>query len=151
MGLIAVLLVVGILLLLIPSGDGNTDTKPESNTLISSSEYCAHLENKAETLIKELPDVKDCSVFITLERGYRYVYATDQHVREEASGKETDKTIVLKREGNDEAPILIEETMPSVAGVAVVCRGASYETQYRIIELMCALFDIKSNRITVQC
>ncbi len=150
MGFIALGLVAGVLLLMFPSSKESGETSLGESERLTSDEYCALLENKAVELISEIPDVHDCKVFITLERGYRYVYASDQHVREETSGKETDKTIVLAGNGDGEEPILIEETMPIVAGVAVVCEGASYETQYRIIELMCALFDIKSNRISVQ-
>ncbi len=148
-GFVAIGITAGLLLMIMPSGETETE-KAESEAVISSAEYCAMLESKAEELIKSLPEVEDCSVFITLESGYRYIYATDQHVRETSDSKETDKTIVLAGNGNGESPVLIEETMPSVAGVAVVCGNADYRTQYRIIELMCALFDIESNRISVQ-
>lgn len=151
MGFVVLGIFAGLLMLMVPSNEHSAENAVSAEKIISSGEYCELLESKAVELIKELPDVRDCKVFITLDRGFRYVYATDQHVREEGSGKETEKTVVLAKEGNGESPLLVEETMPSVAGVAVVCRGASYETQYRIIELMCALFDIKSNRITVQC
>ena len=150
MGFAALGLVLGIILLLMPVGEKQAAEVSENGGLISSVAYVALLEEKAVGLIKEIEGVDDCKVFITLERGFRYVYATDQHVKEESLAKETDKTIVLANKDGGESPILIEETMPAVAGVAVVCKGASYETQYRIIETMCALFDIKSNRITVQ-
>lgn len=139
----------GIILLLAPETKSESASEPQ-NGVISSEEYCAMLEKKAESLINELSGVKDCRVFITLESGYQYIYATDQHIREESSGKQTDKTIVLANGEKGENAILLRETMPTVSGIAVVCGGASYETQYRIIELLCALFDIKSNRISVQ-
>ena len=148
-GFVIIGLVAGIILLILPGSEPEKEFVV-SNDVLTSAEYCALLEQKAVNLIQELSEVDNCAVFVTLERGYRYVYATDQHVREESSLKETEKTIVLAGNGNGEEPILIEETMPLVAGVAVVCKGASYETQYRIIELMCALFDIESNRISVQ-
>lgn len=142
-------IVSGVLLLVLPSNE----SKENANTDISAlpdEEYCRHLEQKAEELIKTLPNVKECKVFITLEGGYRYVYATDQHVRESETGKETDKTVVLASDGNGESPLLIESRSPVVSGIAVVCPNASYDTQYRIIELMCALFNVQSNRISVQ-
>ncbi len=149
MGFAIVGLIAGLILLMMPSGDAETEVSVTQDTL-TSAEYCLLLEQKAVSLIKQLPDADDCSVFITLEKGFRYVYATDQHVREESDFKETDKTVVLAGNGSGENAILIEESMPKVAGVAVVCKNASYETQYKIIELMCALFDISSNRISVQ-
>lgn len=148
-GIIAIGLIAGLILMIMPSSEKAT-ADSASESVASSADYCKNLEEKAETLIKELKGVDDCAVFITLDSGYRYVYATDQHVREQSGGKETDKTIVLADNGNGESPLLIEETMPKVAGVAVVCKNASYETQYRIIELICALFNIESNRISVQ-
>lgn len=143
-------LIAGLALLLIPSETETPETAEYTGEGITSVEYCNKLEQKAEELILRLPEVKDCSVFITLESGFRYIYATDQHVREESGSKQTDKTIVLADNTDGETAILVEETMPKIAGVAVVCEGASYETQRRIIDLICALFDIKSNRISVQ-
>ena len=144
-------IIAALMLLLLPSGDKEeAESASEDARVLTSAEYCALLEQKAEKLIYELPEVKSCSVFITLESGYSYIYATDQHVNETDQGKQTDKTIVLADGENGELPLVVEEKMPKIAGVAVVCGKASYETQYRIIELMCALFDIKSNRISVQ-
>lgn len=149
-GIIALVgLVAGLILLVLPTPKEEQTPLPESGVM-TSAEYCAMLEQKAERLICELPEVDDCVVVITLERGYRHVYASDMHVNEYSDGKETDKTVVLAGNGSGEAAIPIEETMPTVAGVAVVCKNASYETRYRIIELMCALFDVSSNRISVQ-
>ena len=148
-GFVFLALIAGVALMLIPSS-GQETTPIEENKTITSFEYCTLLEQKAKSLICELPEIDGCEVFITLEKGYRYIYATDQHVKESGENKETDKTIVLAQGDGREEPILIEETMPCVAGVAVVCKGANYQTQYRIIELMCALFDIKSNRISIQ-
>jgi stage III sporulation protein AG len=149
-GAVAIGVLAGLALMLLPFSEESEGTEISTELPISSVEYCNLLEEKAESLILELPQVKECNVFITLESGFRYIYATDQHIKEVSGSKETDKTIVLAGNGSGEAPILIEESMPKVAGVAVVCSGADYQTQYRIIELMCALFEIKSNRISVQ-
>ncbi len=148
-GFVFLALIAGVALLLIPS-DSREATPLDENKTLTSFEYCTMLEQKAKSLICELPEIDDCEVFITLDKGYRYIYATDQHVKESGENKETDKTIVLAQGDGGEEPIIIEEVMPCVAGVAVVCKGVSYQTQYRIIELMCALFDIKSNRISIQ-
>ena len=39
--------------------------------------------------------------------------------------------------------------MPAVEGVAVVCEGASAVTEQKIISIVSALFNIKSNKISV--
>ena len=149
-GMLALIgLIAGVLLLLIPTSK-EEPTPTDGVGRGSSTEYCAELEEKAESLICSLSGVDECNVFITLESGFSYSYASDMRISDTGNGKTTEKTIVLAGNGNGEEGILLTESMPRVAGVAVVCRGASYETQYRIIELMMALFDIKSNRISVQ-
>ena len=90
-GFVFLALIAGIALLLIPS-DGNKATPPNENETLTSFEYCTMLEQKAKSLICELPEIDDCEVFITLDKGYRYIYATDQHVKESGENKETDKT-----------------------------------------------------------
>ena len=44
---------------------------------------------------------------------------------------------------------VISERMPTVEGVAVVCKGATAVTEQKIISLLSALFNIKSNKISV--
>lgn len=142
----------GLALLLIPSSGGESEPTGTGSAR-TARDYCAELERKAEELINELPEVKNCRVMITLETGYKYVYATDQHLKEEGgdrSAVQSDKTVVFAESGGGKTPVAVSETMPAVAGVAVVVRGAGYETRYRVIELMCALFNVKSNRISVQ-
>ena len=148
-GIIAIGLCAGLALMIIPQGGDESEATAEKTTL-SATEYCLLLEQKAEELIKTLPDVDECRVFITLESGFKYVYATDQRFRRENDLQEVEKNLILAEGKEGESPITLEESMPRVAGVAVVCDGASYESQYRIISLMCALFDIQSNRICVQ-
>ena len=50
--------------------------------------------------------------------------------------------------GGDSA-LLTEQRMPEVLGVAVVCPGISAETEYRVMSLVSALFDVPTNRISI--
>lgn len=151
----AVLAAISSLILMIFPTDAKSSQKEEAH-ISSSQEYCAILEKKAESLIKELDGVKSCRVVITLKQGYRYVYASDQKVSEnfsedgKPSSKSIEKKTVLSENDKNKFPVKAQENMPSVSGVAIVCRDASYETQYKIISLMSALFEIPSNKISVQ-
>ena len=144
--------VAGALLIAVPGT--KTESAAPENARPSAEEYCAMLQQKAENLITGLDGVKKCKVVVTLSEGYTYIYASDQHVSEESASdkysKKTDKNVVFSASGNDKSPPVVCESMPKVAGVAVVCPGADYNTKYRVIELLSALFDVKSNRISVQ-
>ncbi|HAN21097.1 MAG: hypothetical protein A2Y15_04950 [Clostridiales bacterium GWF2_36_10] len=131
-------------------------TTTEEPVYKSANDYCLNLELKTAGLLNELDEVDNCKVQITLVYGYEYVYATDQHVVEAFNSdgttaqKETDKAYVVITSEKGSETVLLREKMPIVQGIAVVCKGASYETQYKIISLLTALFDIPSNKISVQ-
>lgn len=127
----------------------------EETVYKSANDYCLALEEKTTAIINELDGVENCKVQITLVYGYEYIYATNQHVNEtfNVSGgtatKETEKEYVVITSDNGNGTVLLRETMPTVQGIAVVCKNASYETQYQIITLLTALYDISSNNISV--
>ncbi len=151
--LVALAALAALMLLILPSQSESSGTDdPDSGCDVT--QYCQMLEQKAEELILGLDGVKECRVFVTLETGYCYTYATDQSVKESffengaTSQKETQKTVVFHN--GDGKAVLLRQEMPKISGVAVVCKGAGYDVQYRIISLVCALFDVSSNRISVQ-
>lgn len=147
-------ILAGVILLLIPTG--NDGTAAENSAGQSANEYCLSLEQKTTALLKELDGVKDCKVQITLVYGYEYIYAADQHINEtfnsngSTAAKETEKKYVVITSDGKNGTVLLRETMPTVQGIAVVCNNASYETQYQIISMLTALYDIPSNKISVQ-
>ena len=148
---IVLALAAGVALLLLP-GSGGTESKTVSAP--SASEYTAALEKKVASLIGELDGVKDCSV-VTLAAGYEYLYASDgriSHTYDESGAllgdEETREYIFAATDGNTQ-PVVISERMPTVEGVAVVCKGATAVTEQKIISLLSALFNIKSNKISV--
>lgn len=147
-------ILAGVILLLIPTErEAKNETTPVYK---SANEYCLSLEAKTSELLNELDGVKSCKVQITLVYGYEYVYATDQHIVEaftsdgKTSNKETNKEYVVITSNSGSETVLLREKMPTVQGIAVVCNGASYESQYKIISILTALFDISSNKISVQ-
>ena len=48
-----------------------------------------------------------------------------------------------------DTPLLTKQSMPEITGVAVVAMGVSPQTEYEIIKLLSALFDLPSNRISI--
>lgn len=153
-GYILLAILAGVILLILPAESGE-DTANNQPVYKSANEYCLELEAKTEELIKEL-GVKNCKVQITLVYGYEYAYAADQRVNQKndstgsVAEKEIEKKYVVITSNKGSETVLLREKMPTVQGIAVVCKGASYEMQYKIISLLTALYDIPSNRISVQ-
>ena len=140
-------LAAGLILLLLPSGKSDSAI---TNDTPGSTEYRLALEQEVRSLICDLDGVKDCTVVLTLSYGYEYTYATDQRVKEQSDGKETEKTIVLATENGNQTPLPLREKQPVVCGVAVVCPGADEAIRSRIASLLRALFALEDPYISIQ-
>ncbi len=136
-------------MMLIPSGDKNVaDTSAPS-----SLEYREILERQTAELICDIEGIKSCRVIITLESGFEYTYAADKYSSQKYSSDGNTEQTEAKTEifaSGDGNAVLVKEKMPRVAGVAVVCKNADANARLKIISLLSALFDIGSDRISVQ-
>lgn len=142
---VIIALAAGMALILMPSQSG--ESKSSSSYSDGSREYVEYLEAKAEKLICEMEGVKSCKVMISASGGYRYYYASNQRVTQNGETRDTQKEYVTVDGGK--SPLLTEQRMPEIIGVAVVCPGITAETEYRVMQLLSALFDVNSNRISI--
>ncbi len=119
--IIILLVAAGMLLILFSSVfGGEKKAKTEDMTL---DEYRVRLEAEISDICTDVEGVGKCRVYITLERGTQNVY---------------------------KGSAVIETKPPRVLGVTVVCRGAdSPAVRADLTEMLTALFDIGSNRVSV--
>ena len=111
---------VGIVLLIAFSGGGESDDVYDD----SLSEYKRTLEKELEVLCSSIDGAGKCDVSVSFLYGEKYEYKGSSKIGSEP---------------------------PRVLGVAVVSEGAeSAEVRRAICESLCALFDIGSNRVSVQ-
>lgn len=95
----------------------------EESAEMTLEEYKKEMESELEKLCASIDGVGKCRVTVTFLRG---------------------------RENTYKGSNLIESKPPKVLGVSIVCRGADSDTvRAELTELFCALFDIRSNRISV--
>lgn len=119
---ILAMVALGVLLLCIPSGEGNA-SRSETTTGEELSEYKVRLESELADTCSSVSGVGRCRIMITFERGAENVYKGSQ---------------------------LVESTPPRVSGVTVVCEGGANATvRGTLTEMISALFGIGKNRIAV--
>lgn len=100
--------------------------------------YIADLEQRLENIISAINGVTDPRVLITLETSAEVFYASDDSV-------DSEKHVVV-----NDSLVPVKERLPTVKGVAVVCKGGDKpETKRKIIEMTSSLLGIPSNRIYV--
>lgn len=144
--LIAAAVLAAAILLLLRSPESSAAQAGQGSFYSSCEEYRAGLQKEVADLAKGVTN-KNCSVIITFERGYEYVFAANQQSAQDPGGGSDTRREYVFAGGN--SPVLIEERMPKVCGVAIVCRGITAAEEYKLIKLVSALFDLPTNRIGV--
>ena len=122
----------------------------------STDEYIFSTEERLQDIIRQIENVGECSVMLTVEQGRETVYAsegkTSQQVRQDDFSKNSDsetKLVLLKnREGS--VPLVEKTVEPRIKGVIVVCRGAkSASVRQQVTEAVTTVLGIRSTQVWV--
>ncbi len=135
--LIAAVLALGVGLLLFSGGEDRPSG--ECSELSEIESYERELEGRIKSLCSSVRGVSNVTVAVTLEGGFRYVYATDENGRPVTVGS-----------GSSASPVILRRETPRLAGVGIVCTGGGDENiKNRLISLISAAYDVGSNRIYI--
>ena len=131
---------LGVTLLLVgriqPSDAEAVETGISAST--DMEEYTRVLEEKIRRFCEQVEGVGGVSVAVSLESGYRRVYARD------------DDAYVLVGSGSNRGTVYLTEESPRIGGIAIVCTGGgNAEVRRRLIGLLSAAFDIGTNKIYI--
>lgn len=111
---------LGVLLICLPTGASDGAEVEREETL---EEYGARLESELADTCAQIEGVGRCRVMLTFERGAENTYKGSQ---------------------------LTESKPPRVLGVCIVCEGAgSASVRAQLTQMICALFDVGTNRVSV--
>ncbi len=129
-------IVLGIFLLL-TDGQSQKSSTTDQTTLFTE-DYVISLEKKTEDMLNRIKGVADAKVMITLKNSGEQVFAMD--------GSDTNPKHVIV----DDEVVCINELMPEIEGVAVVCNGGNNAlTKQKITELLSSLLGIYSTHIYI--
>lgn len=125
--------------------------------------YAAELEDRLQTILGQMEGVGEVRVMVTLENGYRQVYAKSEKVnndvlediraQDEKKTQEkqvTEQTYVLVDGAGGKVPLVTARLEPEVKGVVVVCQGGDDPLVVRrVVETVRVALNISSSRISV--
>lgn len=149
--LIIIAAVLGVLLILVseidlPKNKSSTEHLEESDY----ASYVKSLNDELTVIISSIDGVGQCNVMITLKNTKERVYAENTESSENESSNSENNEYVIYDSENGDSPILLKENFPVVEGVAVVCSGGdNVLVKEKIIDCVCALFNISANRVSV--
>lgn len=150
-GYIITALAAGVALLLLSPGASGKKMPPAADR---NAAFVSETEQSLRELGKAVCG-KSCRVRVRLSSGYSYSYACDQSVRTSynpdgsVAEKETALTQKSVNVSGGTSLVAVRETPPVVAGVAVVCRGASAADARTLRTMISALFGIDESAVCV--
>lgn len=148
---VALVLLLGVALLLLPSKSGETTETVEQTAETDDEAYRLALEERLSAILTETTGAGRVLVLLTLRTGTQTVFQTDTSITADAErSSEERKTVILSRgSAYDEAAASAVE-YPLFQGALVVCEGADDPTvRLGVVNAVSALTGLSSSHITV--
>ncbi len=151
---VCILAAVGIALLL--GADWFTPNTPKKNptTTLTAEEYRQQIQAQLTELLQEMQGVGACQVYVSLENGVEYVYATNERnnadSKSDTTSEDNQKTVILIDGADGETGLLLTEIQPKIKGVVVVCEGGNQEAVVtRVTAAVTTALNISARRVCV--
>ena len=129
--------------------DLKTDTENDivCGNISSSSEYTTYLENKLENVISSIKGVEDAKVVVSLEKGFEYVYATEEETKTSSNGTSITKLSIVMVDGK---PVIKEEVYPVIKGVVVVASGVEdVGVRMNVLSIIQTIIEVDNSKINI--
>ena len=141
---VVLILVVGIVLMLIPSNSGS-----HSDSLVSNEKQPAFCDptEELETLLSQISGAGKVRIMLTVAAGEKTLYQTDQDQDEKGVQLET---VIISDSSRNEHGLIEQIIAPQYRGAVVVCQGADDPAvKYAIMEAVKNMTGLGFDRISV--
>ncbi len=143
---VLLMLVVGVILLILPTGDGETgeiaslDTGQTATT--DTAEAVETLELRLSQVLSQIAGVGDVQVILTLADNGQQVYAQDE--------KDGSSSHVVVTSGGEDMVVTVQSVTATFRGALVVCQGGdSPQVRLSITTAISALTGLSSDKIAI--
>ena len=132
------------------SEENNAESIEDENAFYVFSEDVSMLESRLENAVLKIKGAGKTDITITFDSSKEFIYAKNSSENIGDSESEIETEIVVIDGKNGEEPLFIKSKEAKVRGVLVVCEGGENPlVREKIIEAVCALLDIPSNKVSV--
>lgn len=152
---VALVILIGLALLLIPTKSTQKKTDPETKQTNDEAAFLADVEHRLALTLAQMQGAGEVRVMLTLKTGAETRYQTDVSTATETgqSGERSSreqKTVILSAgSAYDEAAVSAVE-YPRFQGALILCQGADDPSvKLNCINAVSALTGLKSDQITV--
>ena len=154
---VALVVLIGVVLLLWPSGNGDTDRDGVAAEVSAGEtmEQLHQIEAQMQEILGHISGVGEVAVMLTAESDGQRELALDSELSYSGQTAAPDdysrrsETVLTQTESGD-APVVTRTIYPTFRGALVVCQGGGQaEVRLAVTEAVAALTGLSSERITV--
>ncbi len=143
---VALILLVGLLLLAWPTGDG---TQTEDTTETAQTFDLAETEARLAAALSQIKGAGEVTVVLTLAGGPRQILAQDVDQATER-GQERRETVVVSRGSGGQEAVAVQEVSPEYQGALLVCPGGGDPTvRLQLTQAVSALTGLGADKISI--
>ena len=141
---VALVLVVGIALMLIPG----RDEKPQTTIKEQEAVQQPNMEQRLAAILSQIDGAGKVAVFLSVEEGELVVYQQDEDVNADGSGRYD--TVTVTDSDRSQSGLVQQVIPPKYQGVIVVCQGAQKAgVRLNIIQAVANVTGLGTDRISV--
>lgn len=142
---VALILCIGVVLMLLPTGSASQPEVVESQTRETVFDLEA-LEEKLAQALSQINGVGEATVVLTLRSSGEEVLAQDV-----SQGTTTEvETVIISSGNSTEAPVSVKTIYPEFQGALVICDGAGNSTvKLQVLQAVSAITGLSSDRISI--
>ena len=139
------ILFVGIILLLIPSGSGKNT---EQEDIIEKRENILSVEETLSEILSMVQGAGKVRVMLTISSGEETLYQNDSSISE--NGNEKRDTVITTDSERNERGLVRKTIPPEYLGAIIVCQGADNPTvRLNLIEAVSNVTGLRSDKISI--
>ena len=143
---VGLVLVVGLLLLAWPTGEGET---AEDTTETAQTFDLAATEARLAAALSQIKGAGEVTVVLTLAGGPRQILAQDVDQATER-GQERRETVVVSRGSGGQEAVAVQEVSPEYQGALLVCPGGGDPTvRLQLTQAVSALTGLGADKISI--
>lgn len=145
---VALILVVGILLMLLPSGNSDTEAQTDPTT---STQPQQSTQEALEEILSQIQGAGKVKVLLTVAAGESIVYQTDENSSAGTDSSTTKiETVIITDAGKAQQGLVQQVNPPVYLGAVVVCQGAdSAAVRLAVTEAVADATGLSTDKISV--
>ena len=148
---VAIILLVGLILMCLPTRGKANDNNKNNTEYISNQEDTPDLEESLSDILSHVNGAGKVQVLLTLRRGEETIYQTDSHISDNSDNNTSQiETVIISGVERDQNGLIKQINPPTYMGAIIICQGADRpNVRLAIVDAVSKATGLGADRISV--